>query len=147
MAPLGIFKRRKKETEKIVEKKVEEKTLLEELCKGDSEIYNVLKVTMLLNPEITKQDGEIDARIEKAQKYEKNKDYVKARIEYNAAGGLALFEGKIALVQKLFQKAAEVDSTNPDRSILEYFAKKENAEKAIVIAQEYYRHMAKPTKQ
>jgi len=144
MAPLGFFKRRKKETEEIVEKKVEEKTLLEELCKGDNELYNALRGTLLLNPEVTKQAGEMDARVERAQEYEKNKDYVKARIEYQVAGELALHEGKMAQVQKFFKKAAEIDSTYSNRNIFEYFAKKENAEKAIVLAQEYYRHTAKP---
>jgi len=144
MASVGIFKRRKEETEERVEKKVEEKTLLEELCKGNNELYNVLSRTLLLNPEMTKQAGEIDARVERAQEYEKNKDYVKARIEYQVAGELALLEGKMAQVQKLFKKAAEIDPTYSNRNIFEYFAKKENAEKAIVVAQEYYRHMVKP---
>ena len=144
MASVDIFKRRKKETEKRVEEKVEEKTLLEELCKGDNELYNTLSRTLLLNPEMTKQAGEIDARVERAQEYEKNKDYVKARIEYQVAGELALYEGKMAQVQKLFKKAAETDPTYSNRSIFEYFAKKENAEKAIVMAQEYYRHTTKP---
>jgi len=148
MAPLGIFKRRKKETEERAEEKVEKKTekaLLEDLCKGDNDLYSALNRTLLLNLEITKKDGEMDARIEKAQEYEKNKDYVRARIEYQVAGELALFEGKTAHVQKLFKKAAEMDPTYSNRSIFEFLAKKENAEKAIAVAQQYYAHTAKPT--
>jgi len=144
MTPLGIFKRRKKETEERAEKKVEEKTLLEELCKSDNELYSALSRTLLLNPEMTKKAGEMDARVEKAQEYEKNKDYFRARIEYQVAGELALFEGKTAQVQKLFKKAAEIDPAYPNRSIFEFFTKKENAAKAIAVAQEYYAHSAKP---
>lgn len=144
MTPFGIFKRRKKETEEKVEKK-EEKTLLEELCKGDNELYSALSRTLLLNPETTKKTGEMDARVEKAQEYEKNKDYLKARIAYQVAGELALFEGKAVQVQKLFKKAAEIDPAYPNRSIFEFLAKKENAEKAIAVSQEYYTRMAKPT--
>lgn len=139
MAPLGIFGR-KKEPE---EKKVEEKTLLEELCKGDNELYRALSKTLLLNPELTKKAGEMDARVERAQEYEKNKDYVRARVEYQVAGQLALFEGKKAEAQKFFKKAAEIDPAYPDKSIFEFLAKKENAEKAITVAQEYYARKAK----
>jgi len=144
MASLGIFKRRKKETEEKVEKKVEEKTLLEDLCKGDNELYSALSRTLLLNPEATKKTGEMDARVEKAQEHEKNKDYVRARIEYQVAAELALYEGKTAQVQKLFKKAAEIDPNYPNRNIFEFFTKKENTEKAIAVAQEYYAHMTKP---
>jgi len=147
MAPLSIFKRAKKETEKKVEEKVEEKTLLEDLCKGDNELYTALSRFLLLNPEMTRGAGEIDARIEKAQDYEKNKDYVRARIEYQVAGELALYEGKTAQVQKLFQKAAEADPNYPNRNIFEYLAKKENVEKAIAVAKEFYARTAKPATQ
>lgn len=145
MTPLGIFKKTKKETEEKAEKKVEEKTektLLEELCKGDNELYSALSASLLLNPEMTKKSGEMDARVEKAQEYEKNKNYLRARIEYQVAGELALYEGKMAQVQKLFKKAAEIDPNYPNRSIFEFLVK--NAEKAITVAQEYYARMTKP---
>jgi len=143
MAPFGIFRRKKKE-EEITEKKVKEKTLLEDLCKGDNELYEALSRTLLLNLEMTKKSGEIDARVQKAQEYEKNKDYIKARIEYHVAGELALFEAKGDQVQKLFKKAAEVDPTYPNKNIFEYLAKKENVEKALAVAQEYYSRTATP---
>jgi len=145
MAPLSIFRRRKKETKERVEKKAEEKSLLEDLCKGDNELYTALSGTLLLNPEATKKAGQTDARIEKAQEHEEKKDYVRARIEYQVAGELALFEGKTAQVQKLFKKAAEIDPTYANRGIFEYLAKKENTEKATTVAQEYYARKAKPT--
>jgi len=144
MKPLNIFKRRKKETKEGVEETIE-KTLLEGLCRGDNELYSALSRTLLLSPEITKKAGEMDVRIEKAQEYENSKDYVRARIEYQVAGELALLEGKTAHVQKFFKKAAEVDPDYPTRSIYEFFTTKENAEKAVAIAKEYYARTTKLT--
>jgi len=147
MSPFGIFKKKKAKIEEIAEKKVEkktQKTLLEELCKGDNELYNALSRNLLLNLEATKIDGEIDTRTEKAQEYERSKDFLKARIEYQVAGQLALHEGQAAQVQKFFKKAAEVDPTYPGKGFFEFFAKKENAEKAITVAREYYARSTNP---
>jgi len=145
MTPFNIFRRRKKETEEIAEKKVEEKTLLEELCKGDNQLLRAMSRTLLLNLEMTKKAGEVDARIESAQEFEKKQDFLKARIEYQVAGELALYEGNTAQVQKFFKKAAEVDPTYPNKDAFEFLAKKENAEKAVAIAKEYYARTAEPT--
>jgi hypothetical protein len=143
MTPLGIFK--KKETKKTGEAKTtpSKDTLLTELCKGDNELYDALSRTLLLNVESTKSSGGIDARVEKAQEYEKTKDFVRARVEYQVAGELALYEGKVANVQKFFKKAAEVDPSSSFKNIFEYLAKKENAEKAVAVAKEYYSRSAK----
>jgi len=143
MAPLGIF--RKKETKKTEEAKAipSKDTLLAELCKGNDELCNALSRTLLLNVESTKSGGGIDARVEKAQEYEKTKDFVRARVEYQVAGELALYEGKTANVQKFFKKAAEMDPSSPFKNIFEYLAKKENAEKAVAVAKEYYSRSVK----
>lgn len=140
MAPLRIFRRKRKK----IEETVAEKTLLDELCGDDAELKGVLSRTLLLNPRMTAEGGGIDPHAEKAQEYEKNKDYFRARVEYQVAGELALYEGKLAQVQKFFKKAAEVDPDYPHRSILEFLTKKENAERAWAVAQEYYARTAKP---
>jgi len=139
MAPFGIFRKRKKVTEEAVV----EKTLLDELCGDDAELKEVLTRTLLLNPKLTGGEKGIDSHVEKAQEYEKNKEYVRARVEYQTAGELALYEGKLAHVQKFFKKAAEIDPDYPGRSIFEFFTKKENAEKALAVAQEFYARTAK----
>jgi len=140
MAPFGIFRKREK-----VEKKAVEKTLLDELCGDDAELKSALARTLLLNPKITAEMGGIDSHVEKAQEYEKKQDYVRARVEYQAAGELALYEGKLAQVQKFFKKAADIDPDYPSRSIYEFFTKKEKAEKALAVAREYYARTEKPT--
>jgi hypothetical protein len=144
MTPLGIFgKKEKKEKTKEISKEQTQESLLEKLCKGDNELLDALSRTLLLDAEITKDQADIDARAESAQGYEKNKDNVRARVEYHTAGELALYEGKTALAQKYFKKAAEVDPTYAHRNVFEFFAKKENVEKAVAVAREYYAQTAK----
>ena len=143
MAPFGIFK--KKETKKTGEKEAtpSRDALLAELCQGNDELCNALSRTLLLNVESARSGGGMDARVEKAQEYEKTKDFVRARVEYQVAGELALYEGKVTNVQKFFKKAAEADPSSPFKNIFEFFAKKENAEKAVAVAKEYYSRCAK----
>ena len=145
MTPLGIFKKKEKEAKKSEEEVAtpSKDTLLAELCKGNNELYDALSRTLLLNVESTKSGGGIDARVEKAQEYEKAKDSVRARVEYQVVGELALYEGKVANVQKFFKKATEVDPSSSFKNVFEYLAKKENAEKAVAVAKEYYSRTVK----
>jgi len=144
MTPLGIFRRKEKaEKPKEISKEQTQESLLEKLCKGDNELLDALSRTLLLDVAITKNQADIDARVESAQGYEKNKDNTRARVEYHTAGELALYEGKTALAQKYFKKAADVDPTYVHRNVFEFFAKKENAEKAVAVAREYYAQTAK----
>ena len=140
MAPLGIFRRKKKEEKE--EAQPTQKTLLEELCGGDSELYKVLSRTILLNPEMTAKDG-INSYAEKAQQHEKTGDYAEARVAYQLAGEISLYEGKLTQTQKFFKKAAEVDPNYVNRKVFEYYSKKENAERALAVAKEYYRKTGK----
>jgi len=138
MRPLGFF-RRKKETEGKKKKTTEPATesLLEELCKGDTELLSVLTHTVLLDPSRLYDEG-IDYYIEKAQEFEEEKDFIRARINYQAAGEIALYKGKLAQVQKFFKKCAELESNPEYKKLFTFFSKKTNAEKALKIAQEYY---------
>lgn len=144
MGPLGFFRRRRKEAEKEEEKtESTEKSLLQELCKGDTELFSVLNHTVLLNPSRLSEKG-IDSYIEKAQEFEKKKDFLRARINYQAAGEIALYEGKLTQVQKFFKKCAELESNPEYKKVFAYYSKKANAEKALKLAQEYYTRTAKP---
>lgn len=141
MAPFGIFKRKKKVKEA---EETAEKRLLDELCKGDVELRDVLSRTLLINPRMSEEAGGIDSHAKRAQEHEKKQEPVRARIEYQLAGELALYEGKLAQIQKYFKKATEVDPNYPQKNVFEFFVKKENAEKALAVAQEYYARTAKP---
>ncbi len=147
MGPLGFFRRKKKAEgkEKREGETTEstEKSLLEELCKGDTELFSVLSHTVLLNPSRLSEEG-IDTYIEKAQEFEKKKDFLKARINYQAAGEIALYEGKLTQVQKFFKKCAELESSPEYKKVFAYYSKKANAEKALRFAQEYYTRTVKP---
>ncbi len=144
MGPLGIFRRKKETKEKKKEKKTLQstgKSLLEDLCKDDSECFHALSHTILLDPRRLYEEG-TDSYIEKAQKFEKRKDFLRARINYQAAGEIALYEGKLAKVQKFFKKCAELESDSEYKKVFAYYSKKPNAEKALKIAQEYYTQTA-----
>jgi tetratricopeptide (TPR) repeat protein len=145
MGSLGIF-RRKKEVEGKEEKKTPEsteKSLLEELCKSDTELLSALSHTLLLDPSRLTEEG-IDSFIEKAQGLEKNKDFLRARINYQAAGEIALYEGKLEQAKKFFKKCEELESNPEYKKIFAYFSKKANAEKALKIAKEYYARTLEP---
>lgn len=141
MAPLGIFRKKEK---KATAQKLGPKTLLEELCGDDRKLYEALSRTTLLNPEMTAREG-INSYIEKAQEYEKAGDHMRARVTYQTAGEISLYEGKLAQAQKFFKKASEVDPESPYKGVFEFYANKENAEKALKVAKEFYAQTVKRT--
>ncbi len=147
MAPLGIFRRKKDvKKEEKKEKKAPEstgKSLLENLCKGDTKCFHALSHTVLLDPTRLSEEG-TDSYIEKAQGFEKSKDFLRARINYQAAGEIALYEGKLAQAQKFFKKCAELESDPEYKKVFNYYSQKTDAEKALKIAQEYYTQIATP---
>jgi hypothetical protein len=144
MGPLGFFRRKKEVEKKEAEKTTQStgKSLLEELCGGDADLLSALSYTVLLDPSRLHAEG-IDSYIERAQEFEKKKDFLRARINYQAAGEIALYEGKLAQVQKFFRKCAELESSPEYKKIFAYFSKKANAEKALKVAQEYYNRTVK----
>lgn len=140
MGLLDLFRRKKKSEVKEKKKTSEstEKSILEELCKGDTELLFALTRTVLLNPERLYGEG-IDFYIEKAQNFEKEKDFLRTRINYQAAGEIALYKGNLTQVQKFFKKCAELESSPVYKKVFEYYSKKADAEKAVKVAKEYYR--------
>jgi len=90
-----------------------------------------------MNPRMTMKEG-LDSYVEKAQNYEKDGDSVRARIAYQTAGQISQFEGKLVQTQKFFKKAVEVDPNFVNKKVYEYYSKKENAERALAVAREYY---------
>jgi len=130
--PLGISLRRKEEVKKTVEK-----SLLEELCGDDKELYTVLNIVLHPFPASLPKDS-IGSYVEGAEELEKAiPDY--ARLMYQGAGEQALYQGDSKLAQKYFGKCAGLSGQDTDRRrIYEFFGKEENVKKAIVKAQEFY---------
>jgi len=124
---------RKKKEEKIEEVK-EIITDLEKLCGDDKEVYEALFNTMYLDPR--KIGTSMEEAEKKAKEFEKSGDLVRARIQYQIAGGLAIYEGNVKKVVNFFSECQKI-SPNTSYSILK------NPEKAVAKAQEYYQKYLK----
>jgi hypothetical protein len=128
---LGILDRFRKKTKT----EVETATLiteLQQLCGDDKETYEALINTMFLDPR--KIEVSMKEAAENAKRSEKEKDFVKASVWYRTAGGLAIYEGNVKKVVEFFSEREKISGT--EHLILK------NPEKAVAIAQEYYkRHL------
>jgi len=120
----GIF--RKKKEVKLPEPKMSD---LEQLCGGDKETYNALLPIMFLDPR--KIEVPIKQAADNAKKSENEKDFVGARMWYEVAGGLALYEGDVKKVIEYYEGAQRV--TGQKYLVLN------NPEKTVAKAQEYYK--------
>jgi hypothetical protein len=107
---------------------------LEQLCGDDKETYEALVDTMFLDPRkitISMKEATDDAK-----RFEKAGDLVRARISYEIAGGLAIYEGDAQKVTEYFGKCQRI---LPDAK----YRIMKNPGKAVSIAQEYYRKYLK----
>ncbi|MBS7252240.1 MAG: hypothetical protein KIH08_16875 [Candidatus Freyarchaeota archaeon] len=127
---LSFFKKKKEEEKE--EKAEVKKTEMEEIC-GDKEVYEALHNTMFLDPRKITMTSQEAAK--KAEEFEKSGDLMRARIWYQTAGGLAIYEGNVEKVKEYFGKCKELSQSN--YKILKI------PEKAVQKAQEYYRKYLK----
>jgi hypothetical protein len=136
MRKLGILDRfrKKKEEKKTDTETVKMITELEQICGEDKETYEALHNTMFLDPR--KITTSMKEAAENAKKFEKAKDFIKARTLYEIAGGLALYEGNVKKVVEYFSECEKI-SPNTKYPILK------NPEKAVAKAQEYYKKYLK----
>lgn len=102
---------------------------LEQICGDDKEAYEALYHTMILNPK--KVETPLKDAVENAKRFEREKNMTRARIWYDIAGGLAIYEGNAKRVVELFGEAEKLSG-------IKYPILK-NAEKAVAKAQEYYK--------
>jgi hypothetical protein len=123
---LPIFGRKKKEKKENLEAK--KTTPLEQLCGDDKEIYDALLPVMFLNPK--KIEASMKQAADNAKRYEKEKDMAGARMWYQIAGGLAIYEGNVRKVTEYFESLQRVTGQR--------FLILRNPEKAVAKAQEYY---------
>jgi len=121
---------RKKEDEKISAKQEEVISELEEVCKNDKGVYEALFDTMFLDPR--KTGVSMEEAADKAKTFEKNKDLLNARVWYEIAGAMAIYEGNVKKVKEYFGKCEKL-SSNKKYKILE------DPEKAVAKAQEFYK--------
>ena len=131
---LSKLRKKKKEEEKLPE--VKKATELEMLCQDDKETYEALHHTMFLDPR--KIGTSMKEAEGKAKESEKSGDLIKARMNYEIAGGLAIYEGNVKKVVKFF---SEIEKISPDTK----YPILKNPEKAIAKAKEYYEKYLKET--
>jgi len=127
---LGLLDRFRKKEKKIEVETKKTITELEQLCGDDKETYEALLNTMFLDPR--KPGTSMKEAADNAKKYEKAKDFVKARMWYEIAGGLAIYEGNVKKVVEFF---SEIEKISPDTK----YTILKNPEKAVAKAQEYYK--------
>jgi len=132
MGILDRFRKKKKGGKPAEEAK--KPTELEMLCGDDKEVYEALFNTMFLDPR--KIGTSMKEAEGKAKESEKSGDLIKARMNYQIAGALAIYEGNVKKVVEFFSECQKI-SPNTSYSILK------NPEKAIAKAQEYYKKYLK----
>jgi len=130
---LDRFRRKKKE-QKIQIESEKSLTELEQICGSDQEIYEALSNVMFLDPR--KINVPISTAVKEAKKLEKAKDFERARMWYEIAGGLAIYEGDAKKVIEYFGKSEKIP---PE---IEYPILKK-PKKAVAKAQEYYKKYLK----
>ena len=123
-------KKTEEKSPKMHAEKVEETTELEKFLADDKEIYKALQRTMLLDPQ--KVEVSMKEAVEKAKEIEKQGDAIRARIWYEIAGGLAIYEGDVKKVKEYFGRCAKL-SPNIEYPILK------NTERAVQGAKQYYK--------
>jgi hypothetical protein len=129
MGILDRLLRRKKTEEKSPEKAEETTSELEKFLVDDKEAYEALQRTMLLDPR--KVEVPMKEAVKRAKELEKQGDALRARVWYEVAGGLAIYEGDVKKVKEYFSKCAKL-SPNIEYPILK------NTARAVQKAQEYY---------
>jgi len=126
---LDIFRKKEREKKKIGED-LTKPTELEKFFGDDKETYEALVNVMFLDPR--KINTPMKEAAEKAKKFEKEKDSLNAKIWYEIAGGLAIYEGNVKKVVEFF---SECERIQPNTKYLII----KDPEKAVAKAQEYYR--------
>jgi len=108
-------------------------TTLEQICGSDKETYQALSY-MFLDPR--KIDVSTKQAADKAKKAEKEKDLTSARMWYEVAGGLAIYESDTKRVVEYYGGAERI--TGEKYLILK------NPDKAVAKAQQYYKQYLQP---
>jgi len=103
-------------------------TTLAQICGDDLETYQALS-HMFLDPR--KIDVSTEQAAGKAKKAEKEKDFSSAKMWYEVAGGLAIYEGDTKKVVEYYSGAARVSGKK--------YLILMNPDKAVAKAQEYYK--------
>lgn len=126
---MSLLKRFGKKEEKTVFQTSRTASELEQLCGDDKQTYEALQHTMLLDPR--KVGTSMREAAENAKKFASEKNLARARIWYDIAGGLAIYENNIKKVIEFFSESGRISNSNYPILM--------NPEKVVAKAQEYYK--------
>jgi len=127
---LDRFKKKEKAGKTMENMSKVTSTELEQFCGNDKETYEALLNAMFLDPR--KIETSMKDAADNAREYEKTKDFKRAKIWYEIAGGLAIYEGNVKKVVEFFTECEKI-APETKYPILR------NPEKAVAKAQEYYK--------
>jgi hypothetical protein len=122
-------KKKKSEPKKPVVELAEKLSDLQQLTGNDQDIYEALASAMFLNPKNI--EPSMKQAIESAKAAEAKGDKPKAGMLYQVAGGLAIYEGNVKKVVEYYTLAEKLTGR--------HFAILKSPEKAVAVAQEYYK--------
>jgi hypothetical protein len=125
----GLFKGKKTEPKKSIVQHARQLSDLQKLVGDDKETYDALAETMFLNPKNI--DPSMKQAADSAKKAQDDGDRAKAGMWYHVAGGLAIYEGNVKKVIEYYGVAEKLNGR--------HYAILKNPEKAVAIAQEYYK--------
>jgi hypothetical protein len=126
---LSFLKRFGRKEEKTVFKASQALSELEQLCGDDKHAYEALEHTMFLDPR--KVGTSLKAAAENAKRFAKEGNLGRARIWYDIAGGLAIYQGDAKKVIEFFSESEKISGLK--------YPILNDTEKAIAKAQEYYK--------
>jgi hypothetical protein len=130
---LGLLERfRKKEDQKVIHSS-RALSELEQLCGDDKQTYEALHHTMFLDPR--KIGASMKDAGENAKKFAKEKNFYRARVWYDIAGGLAIYDGDVKKVVEFFSESQKISGVK--------YPILDDADKAVAKAQEYYKKYLK----
>jgi hypothetical protein len=130
---LSLLRRFRRKEEQIVSQTTRAMSELEQLCGNDKETYEALQHTMFLDPR--KLSASMKEAADNAKRFAKDGNQARARIWYDIAGGLAIYQGDLKKVIEFFSESQKISGVK--------YPILKNTEKAVAKAQEYYKKYLK----
>ncbi len=126
---MGLLERFRKKEEKTVVHTSRAMSDLEQFCGDDKQTYEALQHTMFLDPR--KIGTSMKDAAENAKRFAKERNLARARIWYDIAGGMAIYEGEVKKVIEFFSESQKISGLKYPILV--------DVEKAVAKAQEYYK--------
>ncbi len=138
---IGFGKSKQKEQSEAAQPESIASKRLRALCGDDADLYRTMSRLMFLDPK--KILSPLDKTLKEAEDYEAQGNKLRAEVSYRIAGGISLYRGDLAGVNKYFSKAASLaGDSHPEYQII-----LKRSSEAIAIAGKYYAESDSPSPQ